>query len=84
MGLRHPTSPDLLMLLRISLFQEKRMSVSSINRRPGLSGEMRLQLRKATAFKCSLFCWNGLIWPQKDASPQHIGQGEEDVSSPLV
>jgi hypothetical protein len=37
----------------ISPFQAKRKLVSSINRRPGLSGEMQLQWGKVTAFKFS-------------------------------
>jgi hypothetical protein len=35
---------------------EKEYSVSSINRRPGLSGEMQVQLEKVTAFEFS-FVW---------------------------
>jgi hypothetical protein len=41
--------------------KKRRFSISSINRRPGLSGEMQLRLIKVTAFKFSFFGWNGLI-----------------------
>jgi hypothetical protein len=44
----------------ISTFQRKESSVSSINRRPGLSGEMQLQLRKVTRSRCLCFAETGL------------------------
>jgi hypothetical protein len=52
-------------------------SVSSINRRPGLLGEIHLQSRKVIAFKLSSFFCNGLImgWAAAACRPFGIAVG---------
>jgi hypothetical protein len=41
--------------------EEKENSIAPINRRPGHSAEMQLQLRKVTAFQFYFTGWNGLM-----------------------
>jgi hypothetical protein len=55
-------------------------SISSINRRPGLSGEMQLQLRKGPLSSfLALESWNGLIVDRREEIEARGRDGGEGI-----